>query len=145
MTSPVHLVKRALSSFSNRLPHDVNRAIAVLDSDEMQLWQSMQGRDQSHSLIVLERFERFCPDATQAEKAAALLHDLGKTRSGLGWFTRILATLVGSRGVRFAEYHDHERIGAEMLLQISHARTIELVSGTATDAVADALRDADDI
>jgi glutamate-1-semialdehyde aminotransferase len=52
---------------------------------------------------------------------------------------------VGSRGIRFTEYHDHERIGAEMLLQISDARTMELVSGTATDAVADALRDADDI
>ncbi len=145
MTPPLHLAKRAVSSFSNRLPHDVNRAIAVLNSDEMKLWQSMQGRDQSHSLIVLERFERRCPAATQAEKAAALLHDLGKIRSGLGWFMRILATLVGSRGVRFAEYHDHEQIGAEMLKQISEQRTIELVGGTAIDSVANALRDADDI
>lgn len=145
MTSPLHLAKRAVSSFSNRLPQDVSRASTVLNSDEMKLWQSMQGRDQSHSLVVLERFERCCPGATQTEKAAALLHDLGKTRSGLGWFMRILATLVGSRGVRFAEYHDHERIGAEMLQQISDQRTIELVGGTATDSVADALRDADDI
>lgn len=145
MTSPLHLAKRAVSSFSNRVPHDVNPAITVLNSDELKLWQSMQGRDQSHSLIVLERFERLCPVATQAEKAAALLHDLGKTRSGLGWFMRICATLLGSRGLRFAEYHDHERIGAEMLLQISDARTIELVGGTATDEVSDALRDADDI
>ena len=119
--------------------------MTVLNSDEMKLWQSMQGRDQSHSLIVLERFERLCPVATQTEKAAALLHDLGKTRSGLGWFMRILATLVGSRGERFAEYHDHERIGAEMLQQISDERTIELVGGKAIDSVAVALRDADDI
>ena len=145
MTSLLHLSKRALSSFSNRAPHEVDRAIAVLNSDEMKLWLSMQGRDQAHSLVVLSRFEKFCPAATQSEKAAALLHDLGKTRSGLGWFMRIAATLVGSRGLRFAEYHDHERIGAEMLRAISDPRTIELVGGKAVDAVATALREADDI
>ncbi len=145
MTSLLHLAKRALSSFSNSAPRDVDSARAVLNSDEMKLWQSMQGRDQTHSLVVLSRFEFLCPSSSQSEKAAALLHDLGKTRSGLGWTMRIVATLVGARGMRFAEYHDHERIGAEMLRMISDSRTIELVGGEATDAIADALRNADDI
>lgn len=145
MTSPLHLARRAVSSFSNRIPDDIGRVDSVLTPDEVKLWRSMPGRDQTHSLVVLARFERFCPGATQAERAAALLHDLGKTRSGLGWFMRIVATLVGRRGERFAEYHDHERIGAEMLRQISDQRTIELVGGIANDPVAKALREADDI
>lgn len=145
MTSLLHLVRRALTSFSNRTPAEVGKADFVLNSDEMKLWRSMPGRDQTHSLVVLSRFEELCPEATRSERAAALLHDLGKTRSGLGWLMRIVATIVGSRGARFTEYHDHERIGAEMLMNISDPRTIDLVGGSTNDPIAGLLRAADEI
>jgi hypothetical protein len=88
---------------------------------------------------------RFYPPAKRTEQAAALLHDIGKTVSGFGWFMRIIATLVGSRGIRFAMYHDHENLGAQMLQGISEQRTLDLVGGSVDDVVMVALRNADNI
>lgn len=140
-----HLVKRAVTSFSNDplSGGDVERVERLLLLPEFELWWSMQPRDQRHSLQVYERFMRFYPPAKRTEQAAALLHDIGKTVSGLGWFMRIIATLVGSRGIRFTMYHDHENLGAQMLQGKSDQRTIDLVAGTADDVVMTALRDAD--
>ena len=147
MAGIAHLVRRAFGSFSNTRPGDRGRSVAsgVLNEGEMDLWESMDGRDQRHSLAVLARFDAACPAATREERAAALLHDVGKTRSGLGWTLRIVATFAGPRGRRFADYHAHEWIGAQMLEEVSSRRTIELVSGWCSDEVADALRVADDL
>ena len=142
-----HLAKRAVTSFSNDplSGADVQRVERLLLLPEFELWWSMQPRDQRHSLQVYERFMRFYPPAKRTEQAAALLHDVGKTISGLGWFMRIIATLVGSRGARFSLYHDHENLGAQMLQGVSEQRTIDLVAGTADDVVMVALRNADNI
>jgi predicted LPLAT superfamily acyltransferase len=141
-----HLVKRAVTSFSNDpiSGADVERVERLLLLPEFELWWTMQPRDQRHSLQVHERFMRFYPPAKRTEQAAALLHDIGKTVSGLGWFMRIIATLVGSRGIRFTMYHDHENLGAQMLQGVSEQRTIDLVAGVADDVVMVALRNADD-
>ncbi len=140
-----HLLKRAVTSFSNDplSGEDVERVERLLLLPEFELWWSMQPRDQRHSLQVYERFMRLYPPAKRTEQAAALLHDIGKTVSDLGWFMRIIATLVGSRGIRFTMYHDHENLGAQMLQGVSEQRTIDLVAGTADDVVMTALRDAD--
>ena len=145
--SAFHLIRRALGSLSNRRPgpDGVQIARAVLLPGEFSLWSSMQGRDQHHSLVVLERFRLREPGATRAEQAAALLHDVGKSQSNLGWASRIVATLVGPRGARFAAYHDHELIGSRMLASVSESRTVDLVSGSVSDRVAASLEDADNI
>jgi predicted LPLAT superfamily acyltransferase len=142
-----HLVKRAVTSFSNDpiSGADVERVERLLLLPEFELWWTMQPRDQRHSLQVHERFMRFYPPAKRTEQAAALLHDIGKTVSGFGWFMRIIATLVGSRGIRFAMYHDHENLGAQMLQGISEQRTLDLVGGSVDDVVMVALRNADNI
>jgi hypothetical protein len=145
MSQIVHLVKRAASSFSNKKPSDVSMARSILNSAEFDLWQSMQGRDQVHSLVVLQRFNDLCPSATQEERAAALLHDVGKTFSNLGWGGRVFATIVGPRGFRFHLYHDHENLGAQLLEGVSTARTIALIAGSVTDEVMVALHEADQI
>jgi hypothetical protein len=141
----VHLVKRALGSFSNAEPSETTAAQSVLNRAEFELWQSMQGRDKSHSLVVLQRFDDICPTATREERAAALLHDVGKNFANLGWFARIVATVIGPRCLRFHLYHDHENLGAQLLDGISDNRTISLVAGSATDDVMTALRSADQI
>ena len=142
-----HLVKRAVTSFSNEplSGADVERAERLLLPQEFELWWSMPPRDQRHSLQVHERFMRFYPPAKRTEQAAALLHDVGKTVSGLGWFMRIVATIVGSRGAAFAMYHDHENIAFQMLQGISEQRTLDLIGGAIDDAVMVALRNADNI
>jgi hypothetical protein len=142
-----HLVKRAVTSFSNDPVSgaDVERVERLLLLPEFVLWWTMQPRDQRHSLQVHERFMRFYPPAKRTEQAAALLHDVGKNVSELGWLMRIIATIVGPRGLTFSLYHDHENIGSQMLQGISEQRTIDLVGGTVEDAVMNALRNADDI
>ena len=142
-----HLVKRAVMSLSNEplSGADVERAERLLLPQEFDLWWSMPPRDQRHSLQVHERFMRFYPPAKRTEQAAALLHDVGKTVSDLGWFMRIVATIVGSRGAAFAMYHDHENIAVQMLQGMSEQRTLDLIGGAIDDAVMVALRQADEI
>ncbi len=147
MSSALHLVRRAIGSIDNRAPGPSSRAVAagILNAEQLVLWEAMAGRDRRHSLHVLRRFDRFAPGASVDERAAALLHDVGKTTSGLGWFLRVVATVVGPRGERFRIYHGHEETGARLISRCSSARTVQLVSGSATDHVAVALRRADDI
>lgn len=142
-----HLVKRALSSLSNRppSPHDVAIVSEVLNTAELAVWSEMQHRDQRHSIVVLNRFDALVPGAVTAERAAALLHDVGKNVSGLGFVLRVIATLVGPKGLRFSEYHNHEQLGADLMRSISDPRTVALIGGTTNDDVSRLLQAADDI
>jgi hypothetical protein len=141
----LHLVKRAVSSFSNATPEISSAFSSFLLPDELKLWSAMHGRDQRHSIEVLKRFLVLYPEATRAQGAAALLHDVGKVQSGLGWFGRIVATVVGPRTNRFRLYHLHEELGAEMLRGISEAETVALVRGEGSVLVVTALLEADNI
>jgi hypothetical protein len=142
-----HLVKRASSSLLQTPPSSQDVAIAseVLNTAEFAVWSEMQHRDQRHSIVVLNRFVALVPGAFTAEKAAALLHDVGKNVSGLGFCLRVIATVVGPRGQRFTEYHNHESLGAELMRSVSDARTVALIGGTANDDVSRLLQAADDI
>ena len=136
-----------MSSLSQSSPDPQDLAIAsdVLNSAEFVVWNEMQHRDQRHSIVVLRRFDALLPTAVRAERAAALLHDVGKNVSKLGFVLRVTATVVGPRGRRFAEYHDHENLGADLIRSISDPRTVALVGGMADDDVALLLQAADDI
>ena len=143
----IHLIKRAVGSFSQKppSPQDVAIVSQVLNIAELAVWSDMQFRDQRHSIVVLRRFDVLVPGAVTAERAAALLHDVGKNISGLGFFLRVIATVVGPRGQRFIAYHDHERLGAELLDPISDPRTVALVGGLVDDEISVLLKAADDI
>ena len=142
----IHLCRRAVGSMRNNPVNDAERGIAgsILSAGEMELWGQMQNRDQRHSLQVLGRFLRLYPRASREEQAAALLHDVGKAFSGLGWTGRIVATVVGPRHPRFVAYLDHERIGVAALEGISGERTLEVLRGDVSDECVVALRRADD-
>jgi len=146
MTSVVHLARRFLTSLSRRPPpaNDTAWALSQLLPAEAELWQRMSVQDRRHSILVAGRFVEFATSAERAEVAGSLLHDVGKLASGLGTFSRVLATLVGPRTDRYREYHDHERLGAEMLVAAgSPSVTIELVQGVGARAAE--LRRADGI
>jgi hypothetical protein len=122
----------------------------LLDS-EFALWSAMMPMDKKHSIKVMSRFMQIYPQATAAQVRASLLHDVGKLESNLSVFARVLATIVGERGSRFAKYHAHEKIGAQMLRQAgSDEETWQLVAGEVSDSpqlqtVLAALRQADEI
>jgi putative nucleotidyltransferase with HDIG domain len=123
---------------------DTRFAAAVLTPAELGLWTEMDARDRRHSVAVTKRFVAACPGALREEVAGALLHDVGKSGASLGRVGRSVATIVALTPT-MRRYRDHERIGAEMLAAVgAHHRTIELVAGTASDAIAVALRAADD-
>ncbi|MAL81311.1 MAG: hypothetical protein CL412_02445, partial [Acidimicrobiaceae bacterium] len=76
--------------------------------------------------------------------AGVFLHDVGKSVAGLSIPLRIVATLVGPRTKRFTSYHDHERIGAQLLREAgSSSLTIETALGNGRWGPA--LRLADDV
>jgi hypothetical protein len=128
----VHLAARFVTSLSPAPPVVTDEIWAEdhLTVGERALWRMMSNQDRRHSTAVARRFVARRPFAPRAEVAGALLHDVGKIRCGLGTFGRVAATLVGPRTPRFRAYHDHERIGAELLAGAgSDPVTIELVAG----------------
>lgn len=128
---PHHLVARLLVSLDRRPPEPADQAWAEsqLLPGERALWQRQSTVDRRHTIKVARRFVAARPFATRAEVAGALLHDIGKLECGLGTWGRVAASLVGGRTKRFRSYHDHERIGAELVAEVgSDPATIELVA-----------------
>ena len=144
--SPSHLARRAASSLSRAQLSitEIDRVREILLPAEMSLWLLQQSRDQRHSVAVWNRFVAAYNHATIDEQRAALLHDLGKSMSNVGWLGRIVATLIGGRTKNLQKYLDHEHVGVEMLQGVSSARTLEILSGTASDSAALAIFAADD-
>jgi hypothetical protein len=154
MTQLLHLVKRFVTSLNRRdlSQFEIDSVRVVLTLREFELWSQMSLPDKRHSLVVRKRFLGLMPNAETAAVRASLLHDVGKTKSNLGVFSRVFATIVGSRGERFSQYHDHEALGAQMLREIgSEETTFRLVAGSIDEHQGDlakyilALRSADDI
>jgi len=132
ITEPGHLAARFFRSLSTAPPSadDERWATDHLLPDERVFWDEMSNQDRRHSVGVARRFTEARPEATRAEIAGALLHDVGKIECGLGTFGRVVATIVGPRfSDRFRSYHDHEMIGARMLAAAgSDEATVELVA-----------------
>jgi putative nucleotidyltransferase with HDIG domain len=102
----------------------------------------MAPQDRRHSIAVARCVA--AADPSREVVAGALLHDVGKTVSGLNTFERVAATVVGPRSERFRHYHDHERIGSEMAEQAgSDPVTVALVRGEGP--AVDVLRTCDDV
>jgi hypothetical protein len=133
LTGPHHLAARFFVSLSSRPPtvEDEVWAESQLTDPEVRLWRRMSNQDRRHSALVARRFVAARPEATRAEIAGALLHDVGKIECGLGTWGRVAATVVGGRTRRFRLYHDHERIGAELAAAAGSApETVDLINET---------------
>lgn len=127
-----HLAARFVTSLPPTPPPATDEAWADehLLPGERTLWVQLSNQDRRHSALVARRFSEARPAATRAEIAGALLHDVGKIECRLGTFSRVVATVVGPRTVRFAAYHDHEAIGARMASEVgSDPVTVELIAG----------------
>ena len=137
MTSAVHLAKRFFGALG-RAPigeSQIELVQTTLLDSEFALWSAMMSIDKKHSIKVMSRFMQIYPQATATQVRASLLHDVGKLESNLSVFERVLATIVGERGSRFAKYHAHEKIGAQMLRQAgSDEETWQLVAGEVSNS-----------
>ncbi len=131
LTKPHHLVARFFGSLSSKPPDpaDEEWAATMLLPGEHDLWVQMSPQDRRHSAKVARRFVAMRPEATRAETAGALLHDVGKLQCGLGTWGRVAASVVGGRTTRFRAYHDHQRLGSEMAASAgSEPETIDLIA-----------------
>jgi hypothetical protein len=127
----VHLARRFFTSLSRAAPPAADDAWAEswLTPAEIGLWRRLTNHDRRHCVLVGRKFLERRPNATRAEVAGALLHDIGKVDVGLSIPGRVLARLIGGRTARLRRYLDHERIGAEMLAASgSDPVTIDLVA-----------------
>ncbi len=130
LTRPHHLAARFFTSLSSRPPQPADEAWAQaqLLPGELVLWRQMSNQDRRHSAKVARRFGAVRLEATRAEMAGALLHDVGKIDCGLGTWGRVLASTFGRRTERFRLYHDHESIGARLAEAAgSDSATVELI------------------
>jgi hypothetical protein len=138
-----HFAKRWWISVSAGPPcvADEEWAIGQLLPAEQQLWVQMSASDRTHAVMVARRFLSARPEATRAEMAGALLHDVGKIRCDLGTTARVVATVLpprllprvsvcGALRDRCEAYRDHERIGIDLLTHSgSEVETIDLLRG----------------
>lgn len=148
MNHLVHLVKRLITSLVRRdvSEAELNMVRSKLSASEYELWLQFASADRRHSVLVAARFTALRPEASDNEIAGVLLHDIGKVRSNLSTLQRVVATVVGPRTRRFALYHQHEEIGADMLRRAgSHSEVIAIVNQTCNADVAAAFRAADNI
>ncbi len=129
-----HLARRFVTSLRPGGPPPADEAwvAATLRDAELGLWRRMSGADRRHAVAVARRAVNYLgPEgATRAVVAAALLHDVGKTVSGLGPLRRVAATLAAMGGARrlpasFRQYLAHDRLGGELLERVgSHPLTV---------------------
>lgn len=129
----MHLTRRFFASVFARSPspEEVAWVANVLERGELEVWRHQPRYDRRHSLGVARRVdETLGPESEPRWLAAALMHDVGKVRCGLGIMGRVAATLVmgvvgrarvrswsgraGLRG-RFGRYADHGAIGGAMI------------------------------
>lgn len=164
MGSAAHLARRFIGSLRPGGPpaRDVAWVEGVLLAGEREVWRAMPGPDRRHSVGVARRVDVALGGADRAVLAAALLHDVGKTRVGLRTPGRVVATLVGmalgsdraARGHgRIARYLRHDAIGGDVLeaagsdpITVAWAREHHLPPErwSLPAAVCDALKAADD-
>ena len=173
MAAASHLISRFFGSLRPGGPPPAERQWVsdVLLAGEYEIWRSLSGPDRRHSATVARTVERSLAElATRPILAAALLHDCGKSISGLRTPGRVVATLIDaslghdderarawtlrSRPMRrFGQYWLHPELGATLLeqrgsapLTVAWTREHHLPATMCTldHVVAGALRDADD-
>ena len=148
MMNPLHLAKRALLSIGNASVSSTDQQwIAnTLNDHELALWQQFTNPDKRHSVMVARKFIAEVPNASRKHLAGVMLHDIGKIKSNLSTLMRVIATLVGPRGQRFTVYHNHERVGVQLLREInSEAETISILDGSCETGIYKAFLRADNI
>lgn len=133
MAGATHLAKRFFGSIIPIGPKPADRSwvLEQMLESEQEIWRRMTAVDRRHAAGVARRVEASLTErATRPILAAALLHDCGKTVSGLGTYGRVIATvsakLAGpdhaiawseTRGFtrRVGLYLEHPRLGGELL------------------------------
>lgn len=115
-----HLAARFLDYLGAKPLTDAEQEIvtSTLSENEARIFFEQGAKDQSHgysaAMFVMESGL-----STDERLRAAMLHDVGKRRAGLGVLGRVAASLLIKTGLpltrRFTQYRDHGPLGAAEL------------------------------
>ena len=94
----------------------------ILGDNATQLFWRMRLEDRSHSLEVMNRMEAITKENRLL--TLALLHDIGKVQSDIGWLGRILADLGINRSFSANRYKNHEQYGYNILQKYIDSKAI---------------------
>ena len=85
----------------------------LLNEKLVLLFWRLNKEDRAHSLEVLNRMKKITNDKEMYE--LALLHDIGKVYSDIGWLGRIFADLGINKSNNAKMYKNHEELGIDLL------------------------------
>jgi putative nucleotidyltransferase with HDIG domain len=117
---PAHLVRRFFGSLSSRYPspEDQEMVAGALTPEEADTFWRQATPDLAHAIAVARHVMAARPGRTDLARAA-LLHDIGKIKAGLGTVGRSVASILHILRLplprRMRLYADHAAIGARML------------------------------
>ena len=94
----------------------------ILDDNATQLFWRMRLEDRSHSLEVMNRMEKLTKE--NRFLSLALLHDIGKVESDIGWLGRIFADLGINNSFSAERYKNHEQYGYTILQKYIDSKAI---------------------
>mgnify|MGYP001028419735 CR=1 FL=1 len=87
----------------------------ILDEGFLSLFWQLKKEDRAHSLEVMKRVKKISKEKEMYK--LALVHDIGKVCSDIGWFGRIFADIGFNRSITAKKYKDHETMGKFLLLR----------------------------
>lgn len=127
MRAAIHRLSQGIGAlFAFARSPDLERAQRYLSPCEYDAFRSMARSEQLHSLHVLERVLSTDPAAPKALLAAALLHDVGKSRYRLSVWQKTLAVIIEAIAPRLSRrLGDDESLGfarAPFIVRRHHAQ-----------------------
>jgi hypothetical protein len=132
---PAHLVRRFFGSLRSRRPSPGDQLLvgALLRPKEAELFWAQPVPDQAHGMATARAVMERRPERPDLARAA-LLHDVGKRRCGLGVIGRSIASALALAHIptwgRYTMYLDHGTLGAE---DLENAGSDDLTIGFARD------------
>ena len=123
MRNLAHLTRRFFGSIRARRPGPADQSLVadLLTPAESEVFWTQPVPDMAHAVRSARAVRRLEPDRDDLSRAA-LLHDVGKRRSGIGTIRRSIATACAilriPTGGRMARYLRHGEIGARELEEL---------------------------
>ena len=94
--------------------HDQISITKVLDENLLLIFWQLKKEDRAHSLEVMNRMKML--STIKNMHKLALIHDIGKVHSDIGWLGRIFADMGFNKSINAKKYKDHEKIGQVLLM-----------------------------
>jgi len=144
MMGAMHRVEQFWRHSAGRIERvESDRALEVLGPVLYPAFAALPRNERRHGLDVLATVDRLEARPERLLRQAALLHDLGKARSGMSVLDRSQAVFLAAVSPallraclrlrpgfarRLARYRDHAAVGAQHLRQLGAAELADIVS-----------------